>query len=106
MFTFTDANPDATTADYTALVTLGNGKTVTLTSTASKFGKIVVDPSTAGLFEVKLSYTYAEELTDSTFTVKVTDDGGATTQASDVIFSVVTTRSAVSAPLCTCSVKV
>jgi hypothetical protein len=68
---FSDADPNATAADYTAVVTLGNGDTVTLTSTASADGQIVAHGD--GTFDVNLSYTYTEELSGQTFSVVVTD---------------------------------
>jgi hypothetical protein len=68
---FSDANANATAADYTAVVTLGDGNTVTLTSTASANGQIVAHGD--GTFDVNLTYTYAEELSGQTFSVVVTD---------------------------------
>src|SRR5262249_26314592 len=58
-------------SDYTALVTLGDGNTVTLTSTASGHGQIVAHGD--GTFDVNLSCTYAEKLSGRTFRVVVTD---------------------------------
>jgi hypothetical protein len=69
---FSDADPNATANEYTAVITLGDGSTVTLTSTASQSGQIVAHGD--GTFDVSLSYTYAEELTGQTFSVVVTDD--------------------------------
>ena len=92
VFQFTDANPDATAADYTAVVTLGDGNSVTLDSSGvvsgppGAGGQIVADPN--GGFDVQLSYTYAEALSNATFSVQVTDVGGATTGASTNSFSV------------------
>src|SRR5207302_1593737 len=57
VFHFTDADPNGTASDYTAVVTLGDGNSVTLTSTPSANGQIV---ASGGGFDVKLSYTYAE----------------------------------------------
>ena len=59
---------------------------MTLTSTPSSNGQIVAN--SGGGFDVQLSYTYADELSNQTFSVKVTDDGGQTTQASTSTFSV------------------
>jgi hypothetical protein len=67
---FSDADPNATAADYTAVVTLGDGNTVTLTSTASANGQIVAHGD--GTFDVNLSYTYAEEGSYA-FSVVITD---------------------------------
>jgi uncharacterized repeat protein (TIGR03803 family) len=86
VFHFTDADPAATVSDYTAVVTLGDGNTVTLTSSASANGQIVAH--TGDGFDVQLSYTYAEELSGKTFSVQVSDAGGATTSASSSSFSV------------------
>jgi hypothetical protein len=69
---FSDADPNATANDYTAVITLGDGSTVTLTSAASQSGQIVAHGD--GTFDVNLSYTYAEELSGQTFSVVVTDD--------------------------------
>ena len=93
VFHFTDANPDGTASQYTAVVTLGDGNTVTLSSSgvvgigpAGAGGQIVADPG--GGFDVQLSYTYAEAFSNQTFGVQVTDEGGATTGASTNNFSV------------------
>jgi hypothetical protein len=85
VFHFSDADPTAAISEYTAVVTLGDGNTVTLTSTASPNGQIV---ASGGGFDVQLSYTYAEEFTNHTFAVQVTDTGGATTGASSSTFQV------------------
>src|SRR5262249_47432693 len=82
----TDADPNGSTSDYTAVVTLGDGNSVTLTGTASANGQIVAN--SGGGFDVKLSYTYAEQLSNKTFSVQVNDAGGATTSASTSNFSV------------------
>jgi hypothetical protein len=74
VFHFTDADPAGTASDYTAIVKPGDGTTLTLTGTASANGQIVAN---AGGFDVQLSHTYAEELTGATFSVTVTDAGGA-----------------------------
>src|SRR6202011_5370548 len=63
--------PAKAVGDYTAVVTLGDGNTVTLTSTASANGQIVAHGD--GTFDVQLSHTYAEELTSQTFSVVVSD---------------------------------
>jgi hypothetical protein len=86
VFNFTDANPNATASDYTAVVTLGDGTSVTLTSTASANGQIVDHGD--GTFDVNLSYTYAGALSSQTFSVSVQDSGGATASASTSSFSV------------------
>ncbi len=92
VFRFTDYDPQATASDFTAVVTLGDGNTVTLDSNgvvsgpAAAGGRIVADP--AGGFDVQLSYTYAKVLSNVTFAVQVTDLGGASVSASDSTFSV------------------
>ena len=52
VFHFTDANPAATASNYTAVVTRGDGTSVTLTSTPSANGQIV---ASAGGFDVTCS---------------------------------------------------
>ncbi len=86
IFHFTDADPGNSAGDYTALVTRGDGTTVTLTSTASANGQIVANAS--GGFDVQLSYTYAEELSGKTFSVSVSDAGSAVTSAATGSFNV------------------
>jgi phosphodiesterase/alkaline phosphatase D-like protein len=82
---FTDANPNGTASDYTALVTLGDGTSVTLTSTPTSNGQIVAHAG--GGFDVQLSYRYAHAVSNRTFAVQVTDDP-ATTSASTTTFGV------------------
>jgi hypothetical protein len=95
IFRFTDSDPQATASDYTAVVTLGDGNSVTLASSgvvtgpAGASGKIIADPN--GGFDVQLSYTYAESLSNRTFAVQVTELGGASTSASDSTFNVAPT---------------
>lgn len=86
VFHFTDSNPAATVSNYTAQVALGNGSTVTLTSTASANGQIVANPS--GGYDVKLSYTYPSSFSGKTFSVAVTAADGESTSATDSNFSV------------------
>ena len=92
VFHFTDADPFATASDYTAVVTLGDGNSVTLDSSgvdsgpAGAGGQIVADAG--GGFDVQLSYTYAEAFSNQTFSVQVTAADGATTGASTSNFSV------------------
>jgi PKD repeat protein len=69
-FTFTDANPLATTADFTATIDWGDSS---LTAGTVSGG--------AGSFTVTGSHQYAEE-GNHTVTVAVLDDGGSTTGAS------------------------
>jgi sugar lactone lactonase YvrE len=86
VFHFTDADPNGTPSQYTATVMLGDGNSVTLNGSPSAQGQIVANP--AGGFDVRLSYTYAEELSNRTFSVQVNDVGGASTSASMSTFSV------------------
>ncbi len=89
VFHFTDADPSAAASDYTAVVTLGDGNTVTLTSTPSANGQIVANPG--GGFDVQLSYTYSTSFSNGVFGVQVTDAGGATTGAATNTFTVIGT---------------
>ncbi len=70
-FTFTDANPFAPVADFTATIAWGDGAT-----TAG-----IVSGPVGGPFTVTGSHTYAEE-GSYTVTVTVLDDGGSTTSKS------------------------
>jgi hypothetical protein len=90
VFHFTDDN--AAVTNYTAVVALGDGNTVTLDSSgvvsgsAGAGGRIVANSN--GGFDVQLSYTYAEALSGQTFSVSVSDAAGGTTSASTSTFSV------------------
>jgi hypothetical protein len=86
IFHFTDSNPAAMVSSYTAQVTLGNGSTVTLTSTASANGQIVAH--SGGGYDVQLSYTYGEELSGRTFSVSVSAVNGEATSATTASFTV------------------
>jgi PKD repeat protein len=85
VFHFTDGDPAGAAKDFTAVVTLGDGNSVTLTSTPGPNGQIVAKD---GGFDVQLTYTYTEELCHQTFSVQVADVGGATTCASTDTFHV------------------
>src|SRR4029077_8637131 len=65
-----------TVGDYVATVVTGDA---TLTSAANPSNVSIV-PSGGG-FDVKLSYTYAEELSGATFSVSVTDHNATTSQS-------------------------
>ena len=80
------------------MVTVGDGKTVTLTSAAGPNGQIVAG---GGGFDVNLSYTYAEALTAATFGVTVFDtgDGRALDDPSDSTTSGVAPFDIADAPL-------
>ncbi|HEY4309282.1 MAG TPA: proprotein convertase P-domain-containing protein [Pirellulales bacterium] len=86
VFHFTDSDPTAKAANYTATITLGDGNRKTLTSTAGANGQIVANVN--GGFDVQLSYTYGQVLTGQTFSVTVTDQGGRSATASAGGFSV------------------
>jgi YVTN family beta-propeller protein len=82
VFLFTDALASDTVDDFTAVVQLGDGNSVTLTSAPSAFGQIVQDASIDGVptFDVQLSYAYEKAITPfaaAVFSVTVydTDDG-------------------------------
>ena len=74
-FTFTDANPGATSADFTVLPGPRRSAGVTQPTTAG-----TVSGPTGGAFTVTGSHQYAEE-GSYTVTVNVADDGGSTTSA-------------------------
>jgi len=86
LFHFTDADPAGTASDYSATITWGDGNTSTVTSSATYCGQIVAHAG--GGFDILGSYQYAEELTNQTFRVVVTDNGGASTSASTATFNV------------------
>ena len=72
--TFTDANPLATTADFSATIDWGDGTTTNFDSSAVSYD------SSTGNYTVAGSHTYAEEVTGTdTITVTVNDDGGQST---------------------------
>src|SRR5205823_411943 len=77
VFHFTDADPAGTVSDYVATVETGDA---TLTSTANP-GNVQIVASGDG-FDVLLSYTYAEELTNATFSVSVIDHDATASQSS------------------------
>ena len=76
VFHFTDADPGGTATDYVATVNTGDA---TLTSTLNPSNVNIVASGTG--FDVRLSYTYAEELTNATFSVAVVDHFATTTQS-------------------------
>ena len=73
VFHFTDADPAGTASDYTAVVALGDGSSVTLTSTPSANGQVVAN--IGGGFDVVLCYMYTKALSGQTFSVQVVDQG-------------------------------
>src|SRR5262249_23293788 len=93
VFHFTDANQMSAASDFTAVVTLGDGNSVTLGADGvvgdgppRADGQIVATGD--GGFDVQLAYAYAEVLTNQTFGVQVTDTANASTNASISNFSV------------------
>ncbi len=76
VFHFTDADPAGTVSDYVATVNTGDA---TLTSSANPGNVTIV--ADGGGFDVRLSYTYAEDLTGATFSVSVTDQAATTSQS-------------------------
>src|SRR6202043_453186 len=76
VFHFTDADPAGTASDYVATVQTGDA---TLTSAANPLNVQIV--ANGGGFDVQLSYTYLEELSNQTFSVSVTDHNAATSQS-------------------------
>ena len=75
-FTFTDANPYATVADFTT----GNGSTLITWGDGATAAGTVTESESGGVFTVSASHLYAEEGPYSV-TVVVTDDGGSTAMA-------------------------
>ena len=78
VFQFTDDLASDTVDDFIAVVELGDGNSVTLTSTPSANGQIVQDASIGGVptFDVQLSYAYEEAITPvaaAVFSVTVYD---------------------------------
>jgi hypothetical protein len=81
--TFTDADPGGTVTDYTAVVSLGDGTSMTVSSagvvsssTPTASGKIITNAN--GGFSVQMAYTYANPGTYP-ITVTISDAGGFTT---------------------------
>jgi autotransporter-associated beta strand protein len=73
VFHFSDADPNGTPGDYVAAVETGDA---TLTSTADP-AQVEIVADWGGGFDVQLCYTYSEELSNATFSVQVSDSGGA-----------------------------
>jgi hypothetical protein len=84
LFHFTDVDPGATPANYSATITWGDGQTSTVSASASADGQIVVDPSGVG-FDVLGSHTYTAALANATFRVTVTDQFGVSTAQSGAV---------------------
>src|SRR5438477_11924152 len=82
LFHFTDNDPAGTVSDYVATVNTGDA---VLTSSSNPGNVSIV--ANGGGFDVRLSYTYAEELSNVTFSVSVVDHS-ATASASTSTFSV------------------
>ena len=80
---FTDADPNATASEFSAVISWGDGSTDTVTGAA---GQIVADPN--GGFDVFGTHGYGAPQSGITFSVTVTDAGGATCSASESGLSV------------------
>src|SRR5262249_4682941 len=74
LFHFTDANPGATAADYTAVVSWGDGSSDS-SAAALPAVRVVANPN--GGFDVVGGHTYATAASGLTFSVRVQDVGGA-----------------------------
>jgi hypothetical protein len=74
LFHFTDANPNATVADYTAVVNWGDGSSDS-SAAANPAVRLVANPN--GGFDVVGSHTYAAAASGLTLSVTVRDVGGA-----------------------------
>ena len=86
VFQFSDVNSYMTAADFSAVITWGDGTFSTVTSTASAGGQIVAD--SGGGFDVLGTHDYTAALSGATFSVQVSDDDGSGTGASQSGFSV------------------
>jgi hypothetical protein len=87
VFHFTDADPNGVPGDYVATVNTGDA---TLDSVNNPANVQVV--ANGNGFDVRLSYTYAEDLANAVFGVSVADVGGASVQASTTAFSSASAR--------------
>jgi uncharacterized repeat protein (TIGR01451 family) len=85
LFHFADSNPSATSADFTATIRWGDGSSES-TFTSSNGIYILADPN--GGFDVLGSHIYTTAFRQGTFTVQVTDNGGASVSASNSRFGV------------------
>src|SRR6185437_10307111 len=85
----TSTDMSATAQNFTALVTLGDGNSVTLTGTPGANGQIV--PRGSGGFDVQLSYTYRMTVESQTFSVAVKNNNSETVGASTTRFTVPST---------------
>ncbi len=84
LFHFTDGNPLATAADFTATVQWGDG--TNNTSATGSTVEIVADA--AGGFDVVGSHAYTQNIRNGTFSVQVVDAAGASISASTNTLSV------------------
>jgi hypothetical protein len=85
LFHFTDANPNATAADYTAVVTWGDSSS---DSSAAASPVVSIVANSSGGFDVVGSHTYAKYGSGLTFSVTVQDKGGATPLTASANFNV------------------
>ena len=92
LYEFTDGDPNAVAGNFTAVVGWGDGSTSTVTASSfeTSVGRIVANVNNVpGLFGVYGSHhLYQAAFTGGTFSVAVTDVGGATCGASDNDFGV------------------
>src|SRR5262249_27250347 len=82
LFHFTDADPIFRNGDRTATVVWGDGTTSHLVDGLA----LVADPS--GGFDLLGSHTYTQAFRNATFSVQITDVGGASVTASNPHFGV------------------
>ena len=87
LYHFTDANPNAVASDFTAVVNWGDGSTSTVTGPPSS-GVVDYIVADGGGFDVYGSHLYGKPEADATFSVTVSDAGGASCSASQTPFNV------------------
>jgi hypothetical protein len=85
LFHFTDADRLASASDYTVTVAWGDN---TSDSSGDGSGNVTVVANTSGGFDVYGSHTYSQAVNPGTFSVQVSDAGGASISASNPAFQV------------------
>jgi hypothetical protein len=83
---FTDSDPTATAADFTATISWGDGFHDSSLNNSTSSAYVMADPS--GGFDVLGAHAYYQPFRQGTFSVQVTDDGGASLSASNSRFGV------------------